>query len=274
MIFYLNEKARADLSEILSKKTVDFDDLMGLDGDVFRALENRKTLRFQANGSTYYIKQHFGIGWREVFKNLCHARQPIVSAKNEWVALEHLMQGGIEVPRVMGFGERGSNPAKKQSFILMSELENKTSMHDFCEEQKVPCTPDLKQAMITALAKTIRKMHALGVNHRDCYLVHVWFDNALFQQGSIQLCLHDFHRAHVRKKISRRWRVKDLASLYFSSINFGLTQKDIEFFLTIYFQQDFKTIAKQHAALLHAIEKKAHRLYQREFGKKASLSHG
>jgi hypothetical protein len=39
--------------------------------------------------------------------------------------------------------------------------------------------------------------------------------------------LIDLHRAQLRKKTPRRWVVKDVAGLYFSVMDIGLTQRDL-----------------------------------------------
>ena len=37
-----------------------------------------------------FIKLHYGVGWREIFKNLLLGRWPVLGAKNEWRALAHI----------------------------------------------------------------------------------------------------------------------------------------------------------------------------------------
>ena len=44
-----------------------FDQIMALRGETFRELENRRTQKIILGGKNYFIKQHFGIGWKEVF---------------------------------------------------------------------------------------------------------------------------------------------------------------------------------------------------------------
>ncbi|HKO88161.1 MAG TPA: hypothetical protein VJU83_06530, partial [Burkholderiales bacterium] len=47
-----------------------FNDIISLKGVVYREVANRRTLRFELQGKSYFIKAHFGTGWREIFKNL------------------------------------------------------------------------------------------------------------------------------------------------------------------------------------------------------------
>lgn len=79
------------------------------------------------------------------------------------------------------------------------------------------------------------------------------------------LLLYDLHRAGISKHLSSRWRIKDLASLYFSAYDYGYTptREDIALFCEHYFEQPFDTLLKPHKKLLHTIEKKALKIYQR-----------
>ena len=86
MIFYLDP--------LLQKKFSDpknlFDQIMSLRGETFRTLENRRTQKIKIGDKYYFIKQHYGIGWKEIFKNLFQLRLPVLSAKNEWQAIQKL----------------------------------------------------------------------------------------------------------------------------------------------------------------------------------------
>ncbi len=44
--------------------------LMQLDGEIYRDIANRRTLRFTLNGRRYFLKAHYGVGWKEILKNL------------------------------------------------------------------------------------------------------------------------------------------------------------------------------------------------------------
>jgi heptose I phosphotransferase len=52
-----------------------------LQGEVFRELEGRRTLRTEVAGRGYFVKIHRGAGWAEIVKNLfrcacrCSARR-------------------------------------------------------------------------------------------------------------------------------------------------------------------------------------------------------
>src|SRR3990172_7670625 len=81
-----------------------FEHMMSLQGEVFRHQEGRKTQRITINGQYYFIKQHSGIGWKEIFKHLIALRRPVLSAYAEQRALQQLQQLGIDVPQVLAYG--------------------------------------------------------------------------------------------------------------------------------------------------------------------------
>jgi heptose I phosphotransferase len=108
-------------------------------------------------------------------------------------------------------------------------------------------------------------MHRAGVNHRDCYICHfLLHTDKPVTADDFKLSLIDLHRAQTRKTISMRWRNKDLAALYFSALDIGLTQRDKLRFLRGYFQQPLRQILAQEAALLSWLESKANKLYARK----------
>ncbi|TAK74760.1 MAG: lipopolysaccharide core heptose(I) kinase RfaP, partial [Gammaproteobacteria bacterium] len=224
-IYSLPEKA-ADL--ILSfpprpRLKGSFDDFMALRGESFRHQEGRLTQRVILDNKSYFIKQHTGVGWREIFKNLFQLRLPVISAKNEWQAIQRLQSLGLAVPAVVRYGQRGFNPAKRQSFILMEELAPVISLETLCQAwPHQPPSFAFKQALLQEVSRIARVMHQHGINHRDFYICHFLLDTA---SPTRKLYLIDLHRAQCRHLTPQRWIIKDLVGLYFSSKDIGLTQR-------------------------------------------------
>jgi heptose I phosphotransferase len=236
-----------------------------LQGEVYRELEARRTLRTEVDGRGYFVKIHRGIGWREILKNLLTAKAPVLGAGQEWRAIQRLHEVGVPTMTAVAYGERGSNPAAQHSFIITQELAPTTSLEDFTalwHEQ--PPAPALKRALIAEVARMTGDMHRAGVNHRDCYICHfLLHTDRPVQAGDFRLSLIDLHRAQVRAQTPRRWRDKDLAGLYFSALDIGLTRRDKLRFLKGYFRQPLRQILRDEAALLQRLEARAARLLQR-----------
>ncbi|MBL8412876.1 MAG: lipopolysaccharide core heptose(I) kinase RfaP, partial [Propionivibrio sp.] len=233
-----------------------------LKGEVFRELEARRTLRSEVGGRGYFVKIHRGVGWAEILKNLLSLRLPVLGAHNEWLALQRLTGLGVDTMHSVAFGQRGSNPATRHSFIVTEELAPTISLEDFCREwPSDPPPPAFKRALIERVADMAGRMHRGGVNHRDLYLCHflLHLDPAP-TAGDLRLSIIDLHRAQVREKLPSRWRDKDLSSLFFSALNIGLTRRDVLRFLRVYFGRSLRDILNREAVLLGYLEREAERL--------------
>ena len=249
-----------------------FDTIMQLQGDVFREMDGRRTLRFQHAGRSYFIKQHFGVGWNEIWKNLRQFKLPIISAKNEWRAIQRLNQLHVDTMHLVGYGSRGLNPAKKQSFVITEELVNTQSLEDFCQSWSSSHPPggeilQVKRRLIERLAWVAKTLHENGVNHRDFYLVHFLLDMTPtlpeLAQGRITASLIDLHRVLVRRYTPMRWRIKDIGALYFSSLEIGLTKRDIFRFMCAYSGRSLReTLYRDHKFWLGA-QARAVKLYNK-----------
>jgi heptose I phosphotransferase len=243
-----------------------FEAVEALDGQVYRELEGRRTLRTEVDGRGYFVKIHRGIGWGEVAKNLLAAKLPVLGAGQEWEAINRLHEVGVATMTAVAFGERGSNPAAQHSFIITEELAPTESLEDVSINwRNEPPEPRLKRAFIAEVAKMVGTMHRAGVNHRDCYICHfLLHTDKPVTPEDFRLSVIDLHRAQVRPAITQRWRNKDLAALYFSALDIGLTQRDKLRFLKGYFQQPLRQIIAQEAALLTWLQARAEKLYQRK----------
>jgi heptose I phosphotransferase len=233
-----------------------------LQGEVFRELDGRRTLRTEVSGRGYFVKIHRGVGWGEIFKNLISLRLPVLGARNEWRAIRRLEELGVNTMRAVAFGRRGANPAREHSFIVTEELAPTISLEDFCRDWPTqPPAPALKHALIRRVAEIAGSMHRGGVNHRDFYLCHflLHLDPAP-RAESLNLSLIDLHRAQIRQLTPRRWRDKDLAGLYFSALEIGLTKRDFLRFLRDYFGRPLREVLRDEQAAIDHLHAEGERL--------------
>ncbi len=241
-----------------------FDAIMALDGEIFRAVEDRKTLRFMAGDHAYFIKMHHGVGWREIFKNLLQGRLPIFGAINEYRAIKRLTELGVETMKPMGYGCRGLNPAKRESFVITEELPATVTLEEYTLDWSATPPPvSLKRALIRRIAETARVLHDNGINHRDFYVCHFNIQTETALSGPLHLYLMDLHRAQIRSKTPRRWRLKDIAGISFSSKDLGLTQRDLFRFIEVYTGQPLREALAVKQGFWAAAEQKADKLYRR-----------
>ncbi len=274
---------KEDITAYFSPSQPIFDQMMALQGECYRHQDGRVTQRIILGGKSYFIKQHFGVGWKEILKNVLQLRWPVISAKNEWQAIHKLNSLGIRVPSVVACGYRGINPARLQSFILLEELAPVMSLEDVCRTWRTsPPAFAFKRRLIEEVAQIARHLHQHGLNHRDFYLCHFLLDMSqhvgwaerslrsptntvgLRKERSAQptLYLIDLHRAQIRYLTPRRWIIKDLSGLYFSSMDIGLTQRDIYRFIKAYRAKPLRSIMDSDKEFWIKVKKRGEQLYR------------
>lgn len=242
--------------------------VQSLSGPVARELADRQTLRFELGGRGYYRKLHRGVGWQEIFKNLLQLRLPVLGAKNEWLALNKLRALAIPSLEPVAYGEQKASPALKKSFIVTRELSGAMQLDHYFQQ---PVALAEKRMLVRKLADIARELHLGGINHRDFYLCHFMLDLESMKRWRSQgvepnLYLVDLHRAQIRRQVPRRWLVKDLSGLYFSSLGLGFTSGDYYRFMRSYWQLPLREIFQQNRGLLPAIAARAVKTYKRDFG--------
>lgn len=259
---------RDELATLWQHKDV-FTEVQQLSGDIARSVPGRETLRFELQEKVYYRKLHTGVGWGEIVKNLLQFRLPVISARNEWLALNRLAE--LRVPSLipLAYGEKYQNPARRLSFIVTRELAGTLELDKYLRSCKESLSFIEKLALLREVALIARALHTHGINHRDLYLCHFLLDVKSMEAwrsggGAPLLYLVDLHRAQVRVEVPSRWLVKDLASIYFSAMELGLTRGDVYRFLKCYCARPLAPILLEQKPLLNRIKRRAQKLYQRE----------
>lgn len=231
-------------------------------GQIVKHKDGRRTLRFTLAGHAFFLKYHTGVGWREIFRNLLQLRPPVIDARNEFRALQHLAAAGIPAPVAAGYGCRGINPARRESFVVSDAIENAPSLETLCALWRdAPLKPRCRRLLIEAVALLAARMHASGLNHRDFYLCHLLLDPGSLEcarvAADIRVYLIDLHRAQIRSAVPPRWRAKDIGALYFSALHSGLGRQDRLRFLRAYFGEPLRSIVLRERKLLREAERRA-----------------
>tara|TARA_R110002073_G_scaffold84612_4_gene201715 strand:- start:21156 stop:22058 length:903 start_codon:yes stop_codon:yes gene_type:complete len=258
-------------------------------GEIFREREGRRTLRFGSkdcgdsplnhlsgglaasdSDASYFLKYHGGIGWGEILKNLSQAKWPIIGAMSEVHAIRAVEAAGVDTLTIVGYGERGADPAKQQSFLVTEDLVGTVSLEELGEKwRNTPGSIRFKRALIRRAAEMAKAMHDAGVNHRDFYLGHFLIaqQDVELENVDASIFLIDLHRSQVRGRVPRRWRVKDIGGLYFSTARFGLTRRDLFHFMQVYTGMPLRDALGDKAALLMASRREGEKIYRRYFEK-------
>jgi heptose I phosphotransferase len=244
-----------------------FEHVMALRGQEFRNVPGRRTLRFELLGRSYFAKLHSGVGWGEIFKSLMTLKLPIIGARTEWLAIRRLDQIGIATTPAVAYGRKGWSPAALRSFVITKDLGDIVSLETYCQDWRTqPPAPRLKLRILQAVAELARKLHDNGMNHRDFYTCHLCLDNARLASDEIYLYLVDLHRVGIRQKIRPAARMKDVAALYFSAMDLGLSRRDYLRFMRDY-SGDLRKALTQDKRFWLRVEARARRLYHKFHGR-------
>lgn len=244
-----------------------------LQGKVYRLVKTRRTLQFDFNGKSYFAKIHHGVGWAEIFKNLVQFKTTILGASNEFNAIRKLESLNVGTMNAAAFGKKGWNPATQDSFIITDDIQNCPSLEDYCKPWGTTKPPfAIKLSLLKKVAWISRQLHTNGINHRDYYICHFLLDTKSLDTGETpvlhsnpKLFVIDLHRAQIRKKTPHRWIVKDVAGLWFSAMDIGLTKKDIFRFIKIYSNSSLKHELHQNLSFWKEVNSKAIALYKKDF---------
>ena len=238
------------------------DKAFALNGKIYRDVPGRRTMRVEFGGKGYFVKLHYGVGWREVCKNWLQFKWPVIGAANEFYACRSLAKVGISAPLPAAFGMSTGNIAARRSFILSDELAGYTSLEDLTDDwpDQSPSS-QTRHRMLYAVAQFAKTFHAHGFIHRDFYICHLLAHDLRHAKGEIALAVLDLHRARRFKTIPKRWLKRDLAALLFSTLDLGYTRRDWLRFIRIYTGLPLRQALTEQSGLWCAVLKRAEKLY-------------
>ena len=233
-----------------------------LEGEVYRDVPGRRTLKVDIGGRSYFAKLHYGVGWGEILKNWLQLKRPIVGAENEFEACMGLKEVGIPAPLPAAYAASADSPASRRSFVLCDALEGFTSLEDVTNEwAERPPSPRTRQQLLYAVARFARTFHEAGFVHRDFYICHLLLDDVSMAAGRVELAVLDLHRARRFAELPDRWRRRDLAALLFSSLDLGLTPREWLRFVRLYTGKPLKETFARDGAFWRSVLARAEKLY-------------
>ena len=253
---------RADIAALWRGRDP-FAEAQALQGEVYREVATRRTLRVVLNGQPYFLKLHLGVGWGEILKNLITLRLPVIGARNEFEACEYLAEQGIAAPKVAAFAQRGWSPADQTSFVLCDALEERQSLEDLSLNwhEQPPDPLDLR-ALTLAVADFAKALHGAGVIHRDFYICHLLMPLTATAQDP-QLAVIDLHRAKLFQRIPKRWLERDLAAMLYSVMDLPVSRFAWLRFLRRYRGKPLPQIFAEEGDFWRAVYQRAVALYRK-----------
>jgi heptose I phosphotransferase len=214
------------------------------DVDVFRKLPDRENVRVTFDGPRGkwlgYLKRHqaplepaeMGPGFYEAQASLwCQA-------------------AGVGVAPVIAFGrdDRG------RDFFLSQDLVGFEPSDDWLKRVEREGAPlERINDLFRALGRTIGRLHAAGLFHRDLYWCHLFVHET--EPGDFDVRLIDLQRIHRPRWRLWRWRLKDLGQFAFAFPPGWGSQEDLRTWFAAYRQKDH--LGAFDIPLLNAVQMRA-----------------
>ncbi len=224
--------------------------------------EYRSRLEFKISNpeKTLFLKRYNHPGALTQIKNWFwhNARKSMMSF--DFDPTEDLARAGINTPKTISYGEQWGILLEKRSFIITEELPNAESL-----EQKLPdCFNDRSQTeslrqqrnFIERLGQFARRFHDTGYRHRDFYLAHIFYSD----DGTFFLI--DLQRAFKPRILAERFRIKDIAQLYYSAPGSAFSKTDRLRFYKSYAGK--RPLNGRDKAFIRKVVRKVNRIARRE----------
>lgn len=252
---------REDIAALWSGEDI-LDTAFALEGEVFRDVPGRRTLRVKLGDAYYFIKLHYGVGWAELVKNWLQLKRPVVGAENEYYACRELATLGISAPLPAAFAQSSGPIAYRRSFVLCDELAGYTSLEDLTDNwaQSPPSLLE-RRMLLTAVAQFAKVFHGHGFIHRDFYICHLLANDTARTEGRLELAVLDLHRARQFDQIPQRWLLRDLAALIFSCLDLGFSQRDWLRFIRMYTGEPLSVVFSRDGRFWQTVWTRAEKLY-------------
>jgi heptose I phosphotransferase len=193
----------------------DFD--AGTDLSKKNLLSYRSRIRFEINSppTTLFLKRYDKAPVTTQLKNWLTARRRISCGFLDCEAARKLSGAGINTPKTIAYGQKCGMLFEKRSFYITEKIPAGESL-----ERKLPAcfegpatskTIKLRRDFIARLAGFVKKFHETGCCHRDLYFSHIFYS----ESGGFYLI--DLSRVFKPAVFAERYRVKDIAQLYYSA---------------------------------------------------------
>jgi tRNA A-37 threonylcarbamoyl transferase component Bud32 len=181
------------------------------------------------DGGKVFFKRDRTKGWAELVKYFMLPSK----ARKEWFLAYRLQKKNLDVPRPLGWIEKGRWGLISESYYLSEAVGSGTSLIDFLNlEMKVAIEP---------LAKKVKAFHDAGLFHKDLHGGNFLWDGESF-------FLTDLHRAEILRSVSLGQRLQNLSHL-FHSLRSHWGREDFLRFLMDYFGEGSLDPEKREACL-------------------------
>ena len=188
-----------------------------------------------------YLKRHFELPRRLTWLARLLPGRSYSPGWQEYVHLRWAAAQGVPVPAVHAAGESRRGPLR--SFLATEELAGMLALHELIPLAAGRLKPGdfeaWKRGLVVELARLTRELHRRRAFHQDLYLCHFYARVGDIAVTPIawagRVVVIDFHRLLRSPALARRFQVKDLAQLLFSTDGVaGVSLRDVARFWRAY----------------------------------------
>jgi len=174
---------------------------------------------------TLYLKRFEHPPLRRQLQRWRQGDPMLSTAGIEWRNARQLAAADVATAEPAAFGQRMLGPWEWRSFVLLGEVEGE-SLERWVPKHLSPADreSDLgrRRALVDQLSRFVARFHKSGFVHRDLYLSHIFISNTeanvpAVVGGGVVFTLIDLQRVFRPRWRRRRWVVKDLAALNYST---------------------------------------------------------
>lgn len=202
-----------------------FDAIMSLTGGrVARDFPGRRTVRLELpspNGGTQAVfLKRYEANYLSHFARLLrwlHWPGTGDEAMQEWQALHTVRALGISTAVPIAVGQQRVGGLVRRSFLMTAEIAGAVEGHTWMMQ----LTAAERRAFLQRVATLAGRFHQAGLVHKDFYIGHILVAPV---GGEPELFLIDLQRVMKPSLLHRRWLLKDLGAMAYSTLNADATR--------------------------------------------------
>lgn len=192
-------------------------------GRVARNFPGRRTVRLELKApksgiQAIYLKRYesnYRPGFPRLLRRI-HWPGFADEAMQEWKALHEVRTLGISTATPIAVGQDRGGGLVRRSFLMTAEIPGAVEGHTWMAQLTHP----ERARFLRQIAKLAQQFHGAGLVHKDFYIGHILVAPV---GGKADLFLIDLQRVIRPKTLRRRWRLKDLGAMAYSTLNAGAT---------------------------------------------------
>ncbi len=241
----------------------DFDALLTAPGDHrlhkqgLAAWRQRLVLTLDTPGGPQrlFLKRYHCPPLHRQFERLWTRASSTAEIEGSW--LQRVADLGIRVPPLVAYGSRRQGAVETDSLLLTAEVPGQ-SLEQWLPQavERRALHREAKERIARQLASLVARLHSAGLYHRDLYVSHIFVHP--LADGDPELYLIDLQRVRQARWRQRRWRIKDLAALHYSTPATAATAADRIRWMKRYLGT--WRLTRPHKALIRAVGRKAARI--------------